>query len=218
MHLEAALGSRTRVKILRTLFQEAFPQLDADALVDETGKSRSGVHKALNEIVATGLVRETRRGRTHYYAVDRGHPWARRLAELFRAERTQDNVPHLFPTYWNRLEDLARDLSRRDGVLLVLLFGSLTRNPVEPTADVDLLVGLDADAEPPSAEEQLLGHEVSLTGMALDRFLEKLEAGDAFAASVAERNVVLYRDPGAETVRRVDKLLGLPGGRAARGP
>lgn len=218
MPLGDALGSRTRVKILRTLFQEAFPQLDADALVDETGRSRSGIHKALDELVATGLVDRTRRGRTHYYAIERGHPWARPLGDLFRTERTQDNVPHLFPAYWNRLEDLARDLSRRDGVVLVLLFGSMTTSPIEPTADVDLFVGLEADAEPPSVEERLLGHEVSLVGMPVDRFAEKLEAGERFAEAVAERNVVLYRDPSAETVQLADKLLGLPGRRAARGP
>lgn len=183
------------MKILRTLFQEAFPQLDAGALADETGKSRSGVHKALGELVATGLLRETRRGRTHFYAVDRQHPWAGPLADLFRAERAQDNVPHLFPTYWNHLEDLANALAREDGVQLVLLHGSMVRPPIEPTADVDLFLGLEAGAEVPEVRRELLGHGVSVVGMAIERFIEKLKAGDAFPTAVAERHVVLYRDP-----------------------
>lgn len=208
VHLEAALGSRTKVKVLRTLFQETFPQFDASALADETGKSVSGVHNVLDDLVATGVVARTRRGRTHYFAVNRDHSWAQPLAELFQRERTQDNVPHLFPTYWNRLEGLAHQLGSAEGVAFLLLHGSLTRSPIEPTADVDLLVGLDEGRQAPSHEESLLGHEVSIVGMEVDRFDEKLRNGAAFAESVAERNVVLYRDPSVELPEAVAGVVG----------
>lgn len=197
VHLEFALTSEVKVKILRTLFQEAYPTLDAGALSDETGKSRAGVHRAIKDLVATGVLDRSKRGRTTYYSVDRGHPWAEPLAELFRAERNQDNVPHLFPTYWNHLEDLASGLSRRDGVAYVLLHGSLTRSPVRPNADVDLLVAHDPSTDPPGHEGRLLGHEVSLVAMTTDRVRDKLKADDRFLRSVVERHVVLYRAPDA---------------------
>jgi predicted nucleotidyltransferase len=197
MYLEFLLGSEARVKILRTLFQEALPQMDAAALSRETGKSRAGVHRALHQILSTGLLVANRRRRTTYYAVDPDHPWSRPLAEVFRAERTYGNVPHLFPTYWNHLEAVVAQLAGHDGVAFVLLYGSLTRSPVRPNADVDLLVGLKAGHQRPKFDGHVLGHRVSLVTISTDRTDETLKKRDPFLESVLERHVVLYKAPGA---------------------
>lgn len=183
------------MKILRTLFQEALPQMDAAALSRETGKSRAGIHRALHEILSTGLLAPTRRGRTTYYAVDSEHPWTRPLAELFRAERTKGNVPHLFPTYWNHLEAVVSRLAGHKGVAFVVLYGSLTRSPIRPNADVDLLVGTHPGGKPPDVDQRVLDHPVSVVPMSTDRIRDDLKKPSAFLENVVERNVILYKAP-----------------------
>lgn len=196
MYIEQVLGSDTRIKILRTLLQEALPQLGASALMDETGRSRGGVHKALKELEGTGVVQSHKRGRTFYYSVNPEHPYTPILQELFGRERTKDNVTHLFPTYWNHLEDVVADLSREPGARFVILYGSLTRAPVHAEADVDLLVGTEGDQQLPETDRRIMGHEVSALGLPVEEVREKLSQGDTFIESALERHVVLYRAPG----------------------
>lgn len=185
------------MKILRTLFHEAFPRMDAAVLSRETGKSRAGIHRALHEILPTGLLTPVRRGRTTYYAVDSEHPWTRPLADLFRAERTKDNVPHLFPTYWNHLESVVSQLADRQSVEFVVLYGSLTRSPIRPNADVDLFVGTHADSPRLRVDERVLDHPVSVVPMSRDRIRKELKKPSAFLENVIERHVVLYKAPSA---------------------
>lgn len=186
------------MKILRTLFQEALPQLDAAALSLETGKSVAGVHKALAELLPTRVVLPLQRGRTTYYAAHADGPWFQEILTLFRRERERTNAPHLFPTYWNHLEPLVGRVSTDTGVLTLLLYGSLLRPPVYPTADVDLLVVLEDNAPRPHLEGTLLGHKLSLLVLSRSSFEQKARAGDAFVAGALERHLVLYQDAAYE--------------------
>ncbi len=194
MYLEQILGSDTRVKILRTLFEEALPQLDASALVAETGRSQGGVHQALKALEGTGVIRSHKRGRTFHYTVNPDHAYVAMLQELFARERARDNVPHLFPTYWNHLEAVVSKLARAPEVQLVLLYGSLTRSPIRGQADVDLLVGTDGRAEPPEIGGRVLGHPVSVVALPTSELEAQTTEGDPFIGSVLRRHVVLYRD------------------------
>lgn len=196
MYVEQVLGSDTRIKVLRTLLQEALPQLSANQLMDETGRSRGGIHKALKELEGTGVVRSHKRGRTFHYSVNPEHPYTPILQDLFTRERTKDNVAHLFPTYWNHLEDIVSTLARDPGVQFVVLYGSLTRAPVTPEADMDLLVGTEQDEEVAGTDRRIMGHEVSVLALPIDEIREKMNKGDRFMESALERHVVLYRAAG----------------------
>lgn len=196
MYLEQVLGANTRIKILRTLFQEALPQLGASALMDETGRSRGGVHKALKALEGTGVIQAHKRGREFYYSVNPEHPYTPILQQLFGRERTKDNVPHLFPTYWNHLEDTVSNLARDPGVRFVVLYGSLTRAPIHAEADIDLLVGTESKMQTPETDTTIMGHEVSILGLSVEQADKKVHQGDAFMESALERHVVLYRAPG----------------------
>lgn len=195
MFLESAVAAETRLKILRALFQEALPQLDASALSAETGKSVAGVHKALAELLPTRVILPVPRGRKTYYAVNASGPWFTELLALFRRERERANAPHLFPTYWNHLEPVVGRLAARSDVLAVLLYGSLVRPPVYPSADVDLLVLLEDKATRPRLEGRVLGHSLSLLALHRSSFERKARAEDDFVASALERHVLLYQDP-----------------------
>jgi predicted nucleotidyltransferase len=186
------------MKVLRTLFQEALPQLDAAALGRETGKSVAGVHKALAELLPTRVVVAMRRGRTTYYAANADSHWYADILQLFRSERERTNAPHLFPTYWNHLQPLADHVAAHRGVLAVLLYGSLVRPPIYPTADVDLLIVVEDAAPLPRIEGALLGHKVSPLILTRASFERKSRADDAFIVSVLEREIVLFQDPDYE--------------------
>lgn len=198
MFLEQALGSEARIKILRTLFQEALPQLDAASLARETGKSLAGVHKALSEVEAAGVVVSHQRGRTAFFAANGAHPWFEALQTLFREERTRHNVPHLFPTYWNLMESVVSRFAKARGVRVIAMYGSLTRPPIYPDADIDLLVGFEPPGRPPPLEARILGHRVSMLAIDIDSLEEKVRKKDPFVAGALERHVVLYQAPGYE--------------------
>lgn len=190
--LESPLGSDARIKILRTLFQEAFPLLDAEALARETGRSRAGVHLALGELLSSQVLVAHVQGRTRLFAVNRDHRWFGALFQLFRDERLRDGVSHLFPTFWNHLEPVVDRISRIRGVLAVVLFGSVTRPPLYPDADVDLLVVAPKAFVRPLGRNAVMGHNVSLLVMTPEALGKKVATGDEFVRSALERHVVLH--------------------------
>lgn len=198
MHVEQALGSETRTKVLRTLFQDALPQLDAGALAGEAGKSVAGVRKALAETQSAGVVLAHQRGRRVFYAANGAHPWFPVLLQLFRHERDSNNVAHLFPTFWNHIEGVVGALTKSEGVLVVALFGSLMRPPIYPDADVDLLVGVASKSAIPSYSGEILGHPVSVLVLETEALERKVRQNDPFITGALERHVVLYQAPGYE--------------------
>lgn len=198
MFLESALAADTRVKILRTLFQEALPQLDVTALSRETGKSVAGVHKALAELLPTRVVLPLQRGRTTYHAANADSAWFPQILNLFRLERDRTNAPHLFPTYWNHLEPIVGHVGTQRGALALLLYGGFVRPPVYPTADVDLLLVFGDKAPRPRVEGTLLGHKLSPVVLNQSSFEQKARGADAFLAGVLERHLILYQDPAYE--------------------
>jgi predicted nucleotidyltransferase len=203
------------VKILRTLAQPSFPQLDAARLAAETGLSIAGVRRALRDLGATGILQPIRRGRTTFYALHADHAMARSVLDAFRTEAENQGIEHLMPTFWNHLTHVVDRITERDGVLFVLLFGSVARPPVFPGADVDLLVGTRLSAvttagadrrsrrgadevrstksELDAMEATVMGHPVHILTMDAGEFEAKVRANDAFATNLMTRHVVLYQ-------------------------
>lgn len=216
MHVEQVWGADSKVKILRSLAQPGFPQLDAAQLAAETGLSIAGVRRTLRELTATGILQPFARGRVTYFALNADHSMARSVLDAFRAEVENQGIEHLGTTFWNHLVQVVDRITERDGVLFVILHGSVTRPPVYPGADVDLLVGMDpvevapefysrrqrrmvsdtrtdkTDLEAMSAS--VMGHPVHVLTVNAAEFEEKVRANDPFAANVLGRHVVLYQD------------------------
>lgn len=200
MHVEQVWGASSKVKILRTLAQPSFPQVDATQLAAETGLSVAGVRKALRDLASTGIVLPISRGRVTYYALNADHSMAASIREAFRAEVENQGVEHLVPTFWNHLVQVVDRIAERDGVRFVLLFGSITQPPIYPGADVDLLVGMDPGPLTSGArslealDETVMGHRVHVVAMGVGAFEEKLRLRDPFVESVFHRHVLLYVD------------------------
>lgn len=194
MHLEQALASEARVKILRSLFH-GYRSLDASGLVSETGKSKAGVYKAIRQLLSVDLVFEEPRGRTTFYALTNSHPLFEPLDALFQAEARRQPTAHLMPAFWNHLENWLARLEDVPGLKFALLFGSILRPPLYPDADVDVLLVVDDPTRVPDLHAEILGHPVSVTPMQVDAYWAARARNEPFLTSALERHVFLYQSP-----------------------
>ncbi len=85
MNVEAILGSRARVRILRALY-------DRDGASGRNLSARAGVSPssgkaALEDLMEAGLVLVTHEGGRHCYEINRSHVMAEPLEQLFAVER-----------------------------------------------------------------------------------------------------------------------------------
>jgi predicted nucleotidyltransferase len=192
--LEQAVGSETRVKLLRSLFH-GYRTLDVHSLVLETGKSRAGVYKAVRELHSADLVFEETRGKTAFYGLVNAHPLFEPLDGMFQAEARRQPVAHLMPAFWNHLEGWVSRLAKVPTVKFALLFGSILRPPLYPDADVDVLLAVEDPGELPTEAASILGHPVSVTPMQIDTYWRRRKENDPFLMSVLERHVFLYQSP-----------------------
>jgi predicted nucleotidyltransferase len=204
VHVEQVWSTDAKVKVLRTLAQPSFPQFETKALSRETGLSATGVRNALRDLVATGIVQPMPSGRTTRYALSGDHSMTESVLLAFRAEAERQGIQHLEPTLWNHLVAVVDRLSAKPGVAFVLLVGSLTRPPVYPDADADLLVGVRSKTsargrqtrrEIEDVQADVLGHPTHIIALDVQDFEAKVRAKDAFVTSALARNVVLYQAP-----------------------
>jgi predicted nucleotidyltransferase/biotin operon repressor len=139
--LEDVFGDRLNVTVLRLLSQVA-GAMSGNAVARRLGLQQSAVRKALERLVARGIVSRTDVGRSAAYALDARREVVRRVVlPAFRAEA------HLAERLRRALQ--RRALALRPAPAAVVLYGSVARGAAAPR-DVDLLVVLAraADEEP----------------------------------------------------------------------
>lgn len=90
--------------------------------------SQAGVQGALNRLVDTGLVRQTRAGRALLHRLNRDHALAPAVIEVVRLA---DTMP-------DRIAEAVR--AQVPGVSRAVLFGSVARREARAESDVDLLL------------------------------------------------------------------------------
>jgi predicted transcriptional regulator len=132
-----------------TLLARADRALTGRAIARESGASHGGVQRALEHLVAEGIVTRARAGRAFLYSLNRDHlaaRWIEGLASL-------------------RLELIARLRERvaewEVPADAVVLFGSAARNEAGRGSDIDLLVirPVTVDYDDPVWREQVRGLE-----------------------------------------------------------
>ncbi len=80
------LGSRGRIKILKTLFNQG--EINITRIVKMTGLNHKNVEKHLETLVSLGLVKEKKIGRIRLYSIDYTNPQIPLLAEIL--EKTSE--------------------------------------------------------------------------------------------------------------------------------
>jgi predicted nucleotidyltransferase len=166
-------------------------ELTAADLQERLEASRSGLHQELRRLVDAGVLERRTVGRTALYRPATDSPIVGPLTEL--VQRTMGVEA-----------ELRRQLAAVPGVEAAAIYGSWAAGTkIAPLSDVDVLVigDPDPDALERSAREveRLSGREVNITLYGRADWLERLERGSGFAATVLERPLIHLRGdiPGA---------------------
>ena len=129
-YLEALLGSRVKVKILRALCRHRGKEFTVRELADFLDVSHMGVRKALEDLYRMNAVRVRVIGRSHAIALN-AESYAAGLADkMFKME--EETLSELVKLLGKRLWDPA--------IVSALLFGSIARGEEEALSDIDLFI------------------------------------------------------------------------------
>lgn len=150
-YLEMLLGSKVKVKVLRTLCRHMGKEFTIRELADFLGLSHMGVLKALDDLYKMNAIRIRVIGKSHVIGINAESYAARLVDKMFRTE--EETLNELIKLLKKRLCDQT--------VISVLIFGSVARGEEGPLSDIDLFV-LTKDKEEAEVAVSKLQNEVSL--------------------------------------------------------
>ena len=197
--LDAALGTTTKVRVLRALIHLNSPVSGNEAQRLARVRSADSMWTALEELTDLGILsREQTRG-SHLYRFNREHDLSAPLAALFEAESRR----------LVRLRDWLREALQRaelaHAVRSVMLYGSNVRGEATARSDVDLLVIAEDETAVSVVRDALLAgtpalerrHGLRISPYVLSR--ERVEArhreGDPLMRTIAEEGRVVLGEP-----------------------
>jgi len=149
-YLEMLLGSRVKVKILRTLCRHRGKEFTVRELADFLNVSHTGVRKALNDLYKMNAIRIRVIGKSHTIAVNTESYAAGLVDKMFKME--EETLSELVKLIKKRLSD--------PNIASALIFGSIARGEEEPLSDIDLFI-LTRDKEKAEVAISELQREVS---------------------------------------------------------
>jgi len=149
-YLEMLLGSRVKVKVLRTLCRHRGKEFTIRELAEFLNVSHMGVRKALNDLYKVNAIRIRVIGKSHTIALN-AESYAGDLADkVFRTE--EETLGELVKLLKKGLSDPA--------ITSALIFGSVARGEEDPLSDIDLFT-LTKDKEKAEVAISELQREVS---------------------------------------------------------
>lgn len=171
-----------------TLLARADRSVTGRAIEREISASHGGVRRALEHLVAEGIVSRERAGRAFLYRLNRDHlaaPWIEGLAflRLQLIERLRETISD-----WQ----LAPDAS--------VLFGSAARGEAVTESDIDILVIRpdEVDADDPTWREQVRALEAAVASWTgndarvLEYGADELDAAEPVLETAASEGVELH--------------------------
>lgn len=148
MFIETIIGSREKVKVLRTLFETktAYSLKDIKEL---SGLSIGAIHKVKNLLLKDNIIVEKKgRRKQRYYQINIENRYFNNLATIFDREKNERrNIPlHI----WNQLETLCTSLKNRfsiksKSIKEIILYGSLARGEFRINSDIDLMIVIEEE-------------------------------------------------------------------------
>lgn len=161
--LEDLLGERRSISVLRVLANVG-GGLSGNEIARRVGAQQSAARKALERLVARGIVTRRNIGRTAAYELDERREVVRHVIRpLFRAEK------ELEQRLWAAIVELVSAL--RPSPAAVILYGSVARAASEPQ-DIDLLFVVSSR----SAEEALRNQLAELSGAIEEHYRLSIDA------------------------------------------
>ena len=184
--LDAILGSKTKVRVLRLLARAPTREFALGDMTDALGLSTGSVHPAVRQLVEIRMLAVRRVGRSRAFRLNERHVLYAALLSLFGTEGRG-----LVPV----AQEFAKSLPAR-GTRAVVLFGSAARGVPTPLSDIDVLVVADRSLEPAvrkAAESILDRYDVNVSPLVLpkEEVDRRLRAFDPLLLTVAQEGKTL---------------------------
>ncbi|MCE4538623.1 transcriptional regulator [Pelomonas sp. P7] len=178
--LADALFSRTQQRVLALLFGQPSRSFYATELIELAGSGVGAVHRELQSLADSGLVRVTRSGNRKHYQANPASPIFAEVCGI-----VQKTV--------GLAEPLREALSVVAGqIVAAFVYGSVAKRTDSATSDIDLMIVSDTLTygdvfgmlEPAS---QALGRTINPTLLTREEFNRRLVGGEAFLGRVMEQ-------------------------------
>jgi len=129
-YLEEIMGTKSDIKILRTLLKYPTKEFNENELARVSKVGQKTVNRAMPKYVSYGMVSVRTIGRANVYTLNPGHFIVQQLQPLFRGEEAK-----------LELKRLLKGAFHADKALISLaIFGSVASGEEEPTSDIDVFV------------------------------------------------------------------------------
>jgi predicted nucleotidyltransferase len=196
--LDHILGTTAKVRLLRALLPLETPASgrEAERLGNVSHRSAS---RALDDLVALGILRRTTTPGTHLYQANRENDLVPFLEALFRGEATR------LASLREEIEAALVATDLEGTVTSVVLFGSAARGDARPESDLDLLVLVEDRLQSEAASDFLAaisnrlrsryGARASVLVLSVAEARRRLEAGDALMQNVVHDGRNLFGTP-----------------------
>ena len=129
-YLEELLGSKLKIKILRTLWRFQEKEFTIRELAKFLGISHTGVRKVLTNLEMTNVVTIRTVGKSYAFKINTKSYAASIIEKIFESEQN---------TLLELIKMLKKGLSTPE-IVSVALFGSIAQKKEAPLSDVDLLI------------------------------------------------------------------------------
>lgn len=177
--LDAVIPILRQMILAEVLVRSKGAPLYRGELARRLGVSPSTLTRPLREMVQTGILKASNRGREVLFEPENSNPVIPELTGLLRKTRG--------------LLDVLRDALEpiRDDIQFAFVYGSMASGAERPGSDVDLMVVGDATlgAISPLLDEpqRMLGREVNAVTYSRDEFRKKVEGRSHFVSSVLDK-------------------------------
>lgn len=183
--LEDALGSRSKVRILRELVRRGGEELTTEDLVRATGQSTGTLVPALQQLSGAGVVATRLVGRTRVFQLNSRHPGTPILLRAFVDEAAALNV----------LAEQVHRVAKASGVRYVAWYHDSEEGDDRRHAAWLLVIADDAVASEPSYRKALEATPaLRLRLVGVDDAKKLLGEGDASLTRAIERGRVIFAD------------------------
>ena len=189
--LDNLLGQKTKIKLLRYLWKQDIAQ-SGRKIAQESGINHWQCNKNLKELYTEGVLTMQKAGNMHLYSLRKENYVADKIIiPLFKAESD------LFQDLINELKSL-----KLQGILSIILFGSIVKTKEKPHSDIDILVIIANVANKNKILQEINKrnkHFLSYYGNALSpyiitsaEFKKRQKKGDVLLKNVIRDGFVVY--------------------------
>jgi uncharacterized protein len=193
--LDSALGSTTKIRILRALMPLRSPVSGNEVRMLAGVRSKNGMQAALNDLTDLGILEREHTGRIRLFRINRDHDLFPHLQALF------ENEAQRLARLRQALEEILTGGAVREHTVSIILFGSNARGDARPGSDVDLLIVTEPD-QADRVQDVLVGAipelqhrfglHISPYALPRERVQERYRDGDPLMQNVHSEGRTLY--------------------------